>query len=134
MRIVLVGQGPFGEKVLEALLQRREEVVGVFCPPDKRGDPLAALAGRSGIPLFRPARMKDPQVYQTYEHLKPDLVMLAFVTDIIPESLIDLPTIGTVCYHPIPFAQTPRGQWHQLGHHSGRYPHGFDHSMGGQGD
>jgi methionyl-tRNA formyltransferase len=100
VRIVVVGQGPFGEKVLEALLQRGEEVVGVFCPPDKRGDPLAALAGRSETPLYRPVRMKDPQVYQIYQHLKPDLVMLAFVTEIIPENLIDLPTLGTICYHP----------------------------------
>ena len=82
------------------MLHRREEVVGVFCPPDKRGDPLAALAMGSSIPLFRPVKMKDPQVYQTYEHLKPDLVMLAFVTDIIPESLLEIPSIGTLCYHP----------------------------------
>ena len=100
MRIIVVGQGPFGEKVLEALLQRREEVVGIFCPPDKRGDPLAALAVKSSIPLFRPAKMKDPQVYQDYEHLKPDLVMLSFVTDIIQESLLSLPSLGTLCYHP----------------------------------
>ena len=100
MRIIVVGQGPFGEKVLEALLQRREEVVGIFCPPDKRGDPLAALAVKSSIPLFRPAKMKDPQVYQDYEHLKPDLVMLSFVTDIIQETLLSLPSLGTLCYHP----------------------------------
>jgi methionyl-tRNA formyltransferase len=100
MRIIVVGQGPFGEKVLEALIQRGEEVVGVFCPPDKRGNLPAVVAGKSDIPLFRPARMKDPQAYQDYEHLRPDLAMLAFVTDIIPERLIDLPTIGTICYHP----------------------------------
>jgi len=100
MRIIVVGQGPFGEKVLEALIQRGEEVVGVFCPPDKRGDLPAVVAGKASIPLFRPARMKDLQAYQACEHLKPDLVMLAFVTDIIPERLIDLPTSGTVCYHP----------------------------------
>jgi methionyl-tRNA formyltransferase len=100
MRIIVVGQGPFGEKVLGAMIQRREEVVGVFSPPDKWGDLPAVVAGKSNIPFFRPARMKDPQVYQAYEHLKPDLVILAFVTDIIPERLIDLPTIGTICYHP----------------------------------
>ena len=47
MRIIVVGQGPFGEKVLEALIQRGEEVVGVFCPPDKRGDLPAVVAGKS---------------------------------------------------------------------------------------
>ena len=30
MRIIIVGQGPFGEKVLEALIQKGEDVVGVL--------------------------------------------------------------------------------------------------------
>jgi len=100
MRLVIVGQGPFGEKVLEALLERREDVVGVFSPPDKRGEPMKELAERSGVPFFRRAQMKDPQVYDIYVKLKPDLVILAFVTDILPERLLDIPSLGTICYHP----------------------------------
>jgi len=100
MRIVIVGQGPFGEKVLEALIQKKEEIVGVFCPPDKRGEPMKSLAEKSGISLFRPNRMKDPEVYDVLMQLKPDLVIEAFVTDIIPERLLNIPSIGTICYHP----------------------------------
>ena len=44
--------------------------------------------------------MKDPQVYDIYVKLKPDLVILAFVTDILPERLLDIPSLGTICYHP----------------------------------
>ena len=100
MRITIVGQGPFGEKVLEALIQKGEEVVGVFCPPDKRGEPLKNLAERSGIPFFCPTRMKNPEVYDIYLNLHPDLVVEAFVTDILPESLLKIPSTGTICYHP----------------------------------
>ncbi len=100
MGIVIIGQGPFGEKVLQALTQRGESVVGVFCPPDKRGDAMKALAERSGIYVSRPAVMKDPKVYDEYLGLKPDLAVLAFVTDIIPENLLSIPSIGTICYHP----------------------------------
>jgi len=32
MRIIIVGQGPFGEKVLNALIKRGEDIVGVFSP------------------------------------------------------------------------------------------------------
>ena len=39
MRILLVGQAAFAEKVLEGLVRDGEEVVGVVCPPDK-GDKL----------------------------------------------------------------------------------------------
>jgi methionyl-tRNA formyltransferase len=100
MRIILVGQGPFGEKVLEALLKKGEEVVGSFLPPDKRGEGMKNLAEKSGTPFFRPNLMKDSQVYDAYVKLQPDLVILAFVTDIIPEKLLTVPSLGTICYHP----------------------------------
>jgi methionyl-tRNA formyltransferase len=32
--------------------------------------------------------------------LKPELTILAFVTDIIPEKLLTIPSLGTICYHP----------------------------------
>ena len=100
MRIIIVGQGPFGEKVLEALIQKGEEMVGVFSPSDKRGEAMGGLAQKSGISSFRPGIMKIPEVREAYGRLKPDLAILAFVTDIIPQSLLAIPSIGTLCYHP----------------------------------
>jgi len=100
MRMIIVGQGPFGEKVLQALIEKGEEVVGIFSPPDKRGEAMKVLAERSGIPFFRPSLMKDPEVYNAYVKLRPELAILAFVTDIIPERLIGVPSLGTICYHP----------------------------------
>ncbi len=100
MRIIVIGQGPFGEKVLEALIKKGEHVVGIFTPPDKRGEAMKELAERSKVPFCRPAQMKDPGALSIFRELKPDLVILAFVTDIIPEWLLTVPAIGTICYHP----------------------------------
>ena len=100
MRMVIVGQGPFGEKVLGALVEKGEDVAGVFCPPDKRGQAMGEVAEKRKLPLFRPAQMKDPRVYDEYLRLRPELALLAFVTDIIPERLLHIPSIGTICYHP----------------------------------
>lgn len=100
MKIIIVGQGPFGEKVLDTLIRRGENIVGVFCPQDKRGQAMAATAENSGIALFRPAKMKDPEVRTAYLAVKPDLSILAFVTDLIPATLLDIPSAGTICYHP----------------------------------
>jgi len=100
MRIVIVGQGPFGERVLEALIHKGEDVVGTFSPPDKRGEGIKALAEKLGIPLFHPNSMKDPEAYDAYVKLRPELAILAFVTDIIPEKLLTVPSLGTICYHP----------------------------------
>jgi methionyl-tRNA formyltransferase len=100
MRIILVGQGPFGEKVLDTLIRQGEDIVGVFCPTDERGQAMAETAEGSDVALFRPGKMKDAEVREAYLELSPDLVILAFVTDLIPEALLDIPTIGTICYHP----------------------------------
>ncbi|MGQ9508963.1 MAG: methionyl-tRNA formyltransferase [Thermodesulfobacteriota bacterium] len=100
MRIVLVGQGPFAEKVLEALAKKKETIIGLFTLPDKRGDAPAVLAEKAGIPVFRPKKMKDPEVFEIFNKLKPDLSILAFVTDILPEKLLFISALGTICYHP----------------------------------
>ncbi len=40
MRLIVMGQQAFGKAVLDALLERGEEVVGVFCAPYTAGRPL----------------------------------------------------------------------------------------------
>jgi methionyl-tRNA formyltransferase len=102
MRIVLIGQAPFGAKVLEGLLEMGEEVVAVYTPPDRgsRMDPLKEAALAKGISIYQPATYKDDQVFTEYTDLKPDLTILAFVTDIIPEKFFTEPTRGSICYHP----------------------------------
>lgn len=102
MRIVLMGQAAFGQKVLEELIERRETVVGVFCPPDTRArpDPLRELAQSAEIAVFQPTSWKDASVIEEYKSLNPDLNMLAFVTDIIPNDVLQYPTHGSIQYHP----------------------------------
>ena len=103
MRIVLIGQAAFGQKVLERLIECRENVVAVYCPPDSpRGpvDPLKETARNAGIPVFQPARMNNPAVITEYLTLRPDLNIMAFVTDIVPGRILRHPTQGSIQYHP----------------------------------
>jgi methionyl-tRNA formyltransferase len=102
MRIALIGQAAFAADVLKGLLARGHEVVGVFFPPDRGGkpDPLKEAAGGASLPVFQPGRMKDPEAYEQMAALKPDLAVLAFVTDIVPEKVLQIPKIGSICFHP----------------------------------
>jgi len=102
MRIVLIGQAAFGEKVLQAIFEIGEQVVGVFCPPDspERPSALKQLAQASGIPVFQPPKMREDTVFEQYTHLRPELTVMAFVTDIIPERFLTYPVLGTIQYHP----------------------------------
>ena len=102
MRIVCIGQAAFGEKVLQKLTERGEEVVAVYTPQDIAGkrNPLKELAIQIGIPVFQPRSMRVPEIYEEYTRLKPDLNVMAFVTSILPDSILNYPKMGTIQYHP----------------------------------
>jgi len=103
MRIVLIGQAAFGAKVLETLLEKGENIVAVYTPPDNpagRPDPLNELAFSKNIPVFQPKTYKDDQVFNGFKELNPDLAVMAFVTDIIPARFFEVPSKGTINYHP----------------------------------
>ena len=102
MRIVLIGQAAFGEKTLAALVEMGEKVVGVYMPPDipGRDNSFKQQAFQLGVPVFQPERMRSPELYDSYAKLKPDLNVMAFVTDIVPESFLNYPKLSTIQYHP----------------------------------
>lgn len=103
MRIAVIGQQAFGKAVLEALLERGEEVVAVYCAPDREGarpDPLKEAALARGIRLLQPPSYKDPAVWEEFRAMSPDLGVMAFVTLFVPEDFLYVPTKGTIQYHP----------------------------------
>ena len=103
MKIALIGQAAFGEKVLEALLAEKEEVVAVYMPPDPapgKSNTFRELAEANGIPVRQPARLRDPEVFEDYKLFQADLNVMAFVTDIVPPTILDHPRLGTIQYHP----------------------------------
>ena len=103
MRIIVNGQQAFGSAVLEALLERGEDVVGVYTAPDKEGrkpDPLKELAQSRGLPVFQPPSFKNASVIEEVKSLKPDLAVMAFVTLFVPVEVLTIPTHGTIQYHP----------------------------------
>lgn len=108
MRIIVVGQAPFGKDCLEALLGQGENVVGVITVPDDprgRPNPVKDLALEKGIPLIQPEgryphRLGSPEVAPWARDLRPDLFVLVFVTDFMPLETIKIATHGGINYHP----------------------------------
>lgn len=102
-RIALIGQAAFGESVLNALVEHQENIVGVFCPPDRDGrpaDPLKAAAQAHAIPALQFRRMRNQDAIDAFRALNADLCVMAFVTDIVPDEILEAPTQGTIQYHP----------------------------------
>ena len=103
MRIIVNGQQAYGQAVLEALLERGEEVVGVYTAPDKEGrkaDPLKEYALSKDLPVFQPASLKNKDVWDQMAALKPDLGVMAYVILLVPQEALNIPTHGTIQYHP----------------------------------
>ncbi len=103
MRIVVHGQQAFGKAVLEALMKRGDNVVGVYVAPEKPGqktDPLKEAALAANLPIFQPDSYKKPEIWEQFKSLKPDLQVMAFVTLFVPEEFLNIPTHGSIQYHP----------------------------------
>ncbi|MDJ0943209.1 MAG: methionyl-tRNA formyltransferase [Kiloniellales bacterium] len=103
MRIVVHGQQAFGKAVLEALIERGENVVGVFCAPDKEGrpeDPLKTFALEKGLPLHQPASWKTEEAAELMQGFDADVCIMAYVTLFVPQNVLDIPRLGTFQYHP----------------------------------
>ncbi|MEI6484079.1 MAG: methionyl-tRNA formyltransferase [Betaproteobacteria bacterium] len=103
MRIVLIGQQDFGKAALEAFLARGDEVVGVFCRPEKPGtkpDALRVEAQARGLQVFQLDKLTGEDAHQAMQSLAPDLGVMAYVVQFAPQSLLNVPKHGTIQYHP----------------------------------
>jgi methionyl-tRNA formyltransferase len=103
LRIVLIGQAAFAEKALATLHSRGEQIVHVFAPPDVAGsrpDPLKARALELGLPLSQPISFRGAVAYEQFRSFDADLIVMAFVTIIVPERILYAPRFKSICFHP----------------------------------
>ncbi|WP_425046722.1 methionyl-tRNA formyltransferase [Primorskyibacter sp. S87] len=104
MRLIVMGQQAFGKDVLEKLLDTgTDEVVAVYCEPDKEGkpvDPIKDFALEKGLPVHQPANFDDQAALDQLASFNADLMVMAFVNVFVPEAARDTPTHGSICFHP----------------------------------
>ena len=106
-RIIFMGTPEFACPTLQALLDRREQVVAVFTQPDRpkgRGQkmqppPVKELAAAHGIPVFQPLKVRAPEVIEQIRELRPDLIVVVAFGQILPKALLDIPPHGCVNVH-----------------------------------
>ncbi|MEM7170853.1 MAG: methionyl-tRNA formyltransferase [Pseudomonadota bacterium] len=104
MRLIVMGQQAFGQEVLKQLLEAgTDEVVAVYCAPDKEGrplDPLKSFALEKGLPVLQPTDFKAADTMAEMEGLQADLLVMAYVTLFVPETTCAIPRLGAICFHP----------------------------------
>ena len=106
MKIVFMGTPDYAVPSLKALADSRHSVVGVFTQPDKprgRGNkvtasPVKEAAEQMGIPVFQPQRIRIDGLDDLIK-MKPDLCVTAAFGQILSQSVLDVPAVGTVNVH-----------------------------------
>src|SRR5215813_8286543 len=103
MKIAIIGQQDFGKAVLEAFLARGDEVAGVFCAPEKAGaraDPIRTAAEEKKLTVFQFKSLRDKEAHDALASLQADIGIMAYVLQFAPDTLVKIPRLGTIQYHP----------------------------------
>ena len=103
MRVAFIGQQDFGKAALEAFAARGDEIVGVFCKPEKPGDKpdaLRAAAEARGLKVFQFNSLKSAEAEAALRALHADIGVMAYVLQFVPQTFALIPKHGTIQYHP----------------------------------
>lgn len=108
MRLAFMGSAEFGVPALAALLDAGHEIAAVYAPPARpagRGGqtadpPLARFAARRGLPLRRPARLKqNSEEWAAFQAFTLDAAIVAAYRLILPAEMLGIPALGALNIH-----------------------------------
>lgn len=107
MNIVYMGTSVFAVPSLQSLITSRHQVVGVVSQPDRprgRGKrisptPVKKIAQQHGIPVYQPARIKEPDAIQQIKSWQPELIVVVSYGQIIPPEILEYPAAGCINVH-----------------------------------
>lgn len=107
MRIIFMGTPDFAVPSLQALIDRGDEICGVFTQPDKpkgRGHklhapPVKELALQHGLPVSQPSTFRDEAVQKAIEKLAPDAIVVVAYGKMLPPEVLAVPKLGCINVH-----------------------------------
>jgi len=103
-----MGTPEFAVPSLERLILNKYQVVAVYTQPDKpagRGrslvsPPLKKAGLTLKLPLVQPVNLKRPGAVAQLASLRPDVIVVAAFGQILPQSVLDIPSYGCINIHP----------------------------------
>lgn len=107
MKILFMGTPDFAAEALKALIDAKLDIVAVVSQPDKpkgRGHKLmptevkqAAL--EAGLTVYQPEKIKNGELQEILDNLKPDLIVVVAYGKILPDYIINYPKYGCINIH-----------------------------------
>ena len=107
LKVVFMGTPDFAVPTLRMLLEQQYPLQAVITQPDRakgRGKqivapPVKRLAEQHHIPVLQPEKVRTKDVIQTLQELAPDLIVVIAYGQILPESILRIPTRGCINVH-----------------------------------
>lgn len=108
MRLVFMGTPEFAVPSLEALVRGKWEIQAVITQPDRprgRGQrmqysPIKEVAREAGLEVLQPEKASNPAFVEELKVLDPDAIVVVAFGQLIPPSILDMPTYGCINVHP----------------------------------
>ena len=107
MNVVFMGTPDFAAGILKAVADAGYRITGVVAQPDRprgrkmevRPGPVRTEAGKRGIPVFQPEKVRDEEAVRRIRGMEPDLIIVAAFGQIIPPSILTMPVYGCINVH-----------------------------------
>ena len=107
LRIVFAGTPEFASIHLRALVATTHEIVGVYTQPDRRAgrgkkltaSPVKQCALDAGINVYQPDSLRDAAAQAQLAALKPDVLVVVAYGLILPQAVLDIPSICCLNVH-----------------------------------
>lgn len=104
-RIIFMGTPEISSRVLEGLILDGYNIVAVIAQPDRPVGrkkiltpvPTKVVAEKYNIPVYQPIKIRKE--FEFVYELKPDLILTLAYGQIVPQGLLDIPTLGCINLH-----------------------------------
>lgn len=100
MRVIFMGTPSYAVAILDKLIEKNYNIVGVFTQPDKvvgRKKILTPpdvkdyiLKNNLNIEIFQPNSLKEDTIYEEVLTLKPDIIIVAAYGQILPKNILEI--------------------------------------------
>lgn len=100
MRVIFMGTPSYAVAILDKLIKKNYNIVGVFTQPDKvvgRKKILTPpdvknyiLKNNLNIEIFQPNSLKEDTIYEEVLTLKPDIIIVAAYGQILPKNILEI--------------------------------------------
>lgn len=106
-KIIFMGTPQFSVPILEGLIEKGYDVIGVVTQPDRpKGrkkvltpSPVKEAALAHHLPIWQPEKISGSQEMEEIIAQKPDLIITAAFGQFLPERLLEAPTYGAINVH-----------------------------------